>query len=252
MQISLATLLDTHGSWPKQKPIGAKGVLTGADRTQEWLLPWWREHYRQLNDFPVIFANLGLSPRMKEWCQERGTCIDIPSIDVFIQDKEDVDPLQANAWECYYGDRFWSYRKSWFKKPLACLKTTYETTLWIDLDCEICGSLSPIFETCRSVSLYPEQPRLYNSGVIAFKYGASLIEKWAQSAFLKNHLYRGDQDLLSWLITEHPNEIDELHAIYNWLITRGDNPHAIVNHWIGEAAKNVLAHQIQLRNYMLP
>jgi hypothetical protein len=248
--ITLATLLASHGSWPKQTPVAPKGILTGADQTQEWLLPWWWEHYHQHNDYPVIFADFGLSTHMKNWCKERGKCIAIPAIDVFIQDKEDVDPVQANAWESYYGDRFWSYRKSWFKKPLACLQTDYDLTLWIDLDCEIRGSLSPILQSCCSVSLCRERPQLYNSGVIAFRYGTSLIEEWARSTFHHNHQHRGDQDLLSWLIAHRSFVVEELPAIYNWLITNGDNPHAIINHWVGESAKNVLAHQIQLRNFL--
>jgi hypothetical protein len=98
------------------------------------------------------------------------------------------------------------------------------------------------------VSLVAEKPHYYNSGVIAFRQGSPLIEKWAQSVFRQNHQHRGDQDLLSWLIAHHPYPIDELPNIYNWLIGNGDNPNAMITHWAGESAKAVLAHQVALQS----
>ena len=77
------------------------------------------------------------------------------------------------------------------------------------------------------------------------------MAEWAQAAFDQNHEHRGDQDLLSWLIAHRQFQVDELSEIYNWPIGYGENPQAVIHHWIGESAKNVLANQIALHSMLI-
>ncbi len=44
-----------------------EGVIVASDLSQEWLLPWWWDHYKNFNNFPVTFVDLELSNKMKTW-----------------------------------------------------------------------------------------------------------------------------------------------------------------------------------------
>jgi len=67
-------------------------VVTGADASQQDLLPFWLECLRRWNpQVPVVFADFGLTEEARSWCQHRGIVRSIPKI---------------------------PNRKSWFSKPL--------------------------------------------------------------------------------------------------------------------------------------
>lgn len=137
--------LQTLADWPASKIRKEDGVIVGADMTQEWLLPWWWEHYRKHNSHKVAFVDLGMSLEMKEWCQERGEMIRLWIDDDFIKEQSQIDIAVVEEWNKAYGRDFWNARIAWFKKPFACLQTPFLRTLWIDLDCEIRGSIQSLF-----------------------------------------------------------------------------------------------------------
>ncbi len=248
-----------YARWRIEGLKGGDGIVIGSDRSQEWLLPWWWENFKKHNRSPVTFVDFGLSEEMKTWCRDRGELAALPFLDVFIQDREEIPAAVAEDWEARYGDHFWQSRKAWFKKPLACLQSPYQRTLWLDLDCEILGPLDDLFNACDHVSgiaLVKDRASdaspisLYNSGVIAFQRDLPLLSAWADQSFERNGAFRGDQDLLSQLIFEHNLSICELPAIYNWNIGYGLNPQAVICHWIGDAAKNVLRNQSILKQFI--
>jgi hypothetical protein len=225
----------------------------GADLTQEWLLPWWWENYKRFNAHPVTFVDLGMSLEMKAWCKERGEYIQLLVADVFVAEKEQIEPQRIDEWEQGHGKTFWPSRNAWFKKPLACLQTPYNRSIWIDLDCEIRGTVSSLFELAdhpsgvamaREVHEIDSQGPLYNSGVIAFRHGISLFERWADDALDLNHLFSGDQNALSLRIFEEKATIGEIPPIYNWSRYHPDNPDTIILHWHGVHGKSVICHQI--------
>ncbi len=231
------------------------GVLVGADISQEWLLPWWWEKYKKHNDFPVAFFDFGMSAESKRWCRERGQLIPLSMPAIFVKDKEEVQALISEHWEEHYGENFWQSRLAWFKKPLACSRTPFYNSIWLDLDCEVLRPLLPLFTLCRDsskialvkdqlapVSTYP----IYNSGVIVFRKDNPLIRQWAEQALAQNDLFRGDQDLLSHLVNEGGFPVEELPYIYNWNIGCGNNPEAAICHWVGERAKAALRDQLIL------
>lgn len=158
--------------------INCDGIVVGSDITLEWLLPWWWENYRKYNDFPVIFVDFGMSRDMKKWCKERGAVIRIPPIELFVAEKKEIDPSLKLEWEKKYGCSVWEDRKAWFKKPLACLQSPYHRSIWVDLDCEVRGSLRELFSCCHlssEIAVAKERPHpihktiIYNSGVVVFK-----------------------------------------------------------------------------------
>jgi hypothetical protein len=195
-----------------------EGIIVGCDLFQEWLLPWWWENYRRHNRYPIAFFDFGLSERMKAWCRERGEFIKLPGI--LIKDREEVPPALVHEWESLYGDAFWNCREAWFKKPLACLGSPFERSVWLDLDCEVLGPLAFLFQAClhpSGLALAKDQTAAtYNSGVIAFQNGCSLVEEWADQSVEKADAFRGDQDLLSHIIADKKASICELPSTYNW------------------------------------
>ncbi|MES2272636.1 MAG: hypothetical protein V4487_00390 [Chlamydiota bacterium] len=233
------------------------GIVVGSDQTLEWLLPWWWDHYQRHNAFPVTFVNFGLSLEMKKWCQERGELRSLSIFDLGVKEKEEIETASASEWELNFGKNFWQNRGAWFKKPLACLQSPYRRSLWIDLDCEIRGSLKELFTHADhpsgiglvkdlnhpTSSLCP----IYNSGVIAFRRNLPLIEDWGTQALVRNHLFPGDQDLLSQIIHEKSICISEMDPQYNWSRRSEENPAAVIYHWHGDFGKCAIRHQIQCR-----
>ncbi len=242
----------TYRKWAKRSCEG-DGIIVGADMTQEWLLPWWWKNYQRFNTHPVAFFDLGMSSEMKDWCKERGLYIQLPVADIFVTPKEEIGPSQINEWEEGFGKNFWPSRNAWFKKPLACLQSPYERSIWIDLDCEIRGPIGSLFgfsdhpsgfAMAREAQEIDPKAPLYNSGIIVFKRGISIFEKWAEDALERNHLFAGDQNALSFRIFEEKLTIGEIPLIYNWSRCNPDNQDAVILHWHGVHGKSVIAHQI--------
>ncbi len=224
-----------------------RGILVGADESQEWLLPWWWKNFRRCNVYPVAFADFGLSKEMRDWCRERGELIEIRTLPLFVKDRDEVSDLLVSEWESVYPNLFWSSRKAWFKKPLACLQSPFDWTVWMDSDCEVTGSLEGIWEHRSSgmslvkdsvarVKTYP----IYNSGVVLFQKNHPLIAEWAKESVEKNGLFRGDQDLLSLILAETKISFSELPSIYNRIMGEEKREGAVIVHWAGDFSKKSL------------
>lgn len=232
-----------------------KGILCGCDEQQEWLLPWWWRGYSAHNAFPVTFIDLGMSQEARDFCKSLGELITIAVDGSFIQTKEELPAERVALWEAVYGPTLWPARLRWFKKPFALLYSTYRSTLWLDLDCEILGPLDPLFSACTlesQIALVREPATehlslfdhgiLYNGGVIAFSHGAPIILQWAACALKENSSYWSDDAMLSSLIHQRSTSVIELPAIYNWRLAQGVNINAIIHHWVGSAGKAYIRH----------
>lgn len=231
------------------------GILCGADKTQEWMLPWWWARYRDHNAFPVTFCDFGMTLEMKAWCAERGEVIPIEFDPLCITSQHKIAPDLVCDWELRHRSCVWDLRQNWFKKPFACLQSRYETGIWIDLDCEILGSVQPLFSQCDGVfqlALVRDYktahvPRLdpnayYNGGVIVFQHGAPIIKKWAEGAVSLNHLFAGDDYLLSHLIYAFQLNVVELPERYNWRMVNGLNLDAVIVHWVANSKAYIRSH----------
>lgn len=233
--------------WPSG-PISEKnGIVVGSDLTQEWLLPWWWRHYNAFNPYPVVFVDFGMSEKMKAWCREHGKLIPLLVADIFVADKQEIDPRLVDEMEKACGKNFWPSRHAWFKKPLACLQSPFRKSIWIDLDCQVRGPVSRLFDLCEeslAIAVDPCHLLSYNSGVMVFKHGLDILETWADQAFERNHEFRGDQDVLTAIIHEKNVKITEVPAIYNWSRCSQANPDAVILHWHGPQGKSEITHQI--------
>ena len=230
------------------------GIIVGSDLSQEWLLPWWWNHYQKHNSYRVAFIDLGLSFEAKEWCRKHGEWIPL-RIFSFAAEKEELQPEIVETFEREFGRNFWPCRDAWFKKPLACLKSPFQRSLWIDLDCEIRGSLAPLFNYADSperIAMAKEQVDkppgypLYNSGVIAFQQNHPLLSEWADHCRELNSNYRGDQEVFSYLLAKKKIGIAELPPLYNWSRCHEESAEALIQHWHGHIGKQVIRSQISL------
>jgi hypothetical protein len=239
-----------YRTWNTKNCTAEEGIIVGSDLTQEWLLPWWLAHYRRHNAFPIAFVDFGMSDAMKKWCQDHGELIRLYVADIFVTEKTEVHPSVILELERTYGKEFWPCRNAWFKKPLACLQSPFHKSLWVDLDCEIRGSLKPLFDLCDENPAMAEDPNsipedlIYNSGVFAFKKGLKLIEEWADASFERNHEFRGDQEILNTILRGQNIPITEIPLLYNWSRCYKENPQAIILHWHGLLGKVAISHQI--------
>ena len=141
------------------------------------------------------------------------------------------------------------------------LQCPFEIGLWLDLDCESLGNLEPIFEYIDPVTgialarihekwqednlaqglILPGEVA-YSSGVIAFYPQSVVIKKWAEISLINNHLFIGDQDILSRLIFNEGHAVGEIPLIYNWYITYGINISVVVAHWGGKTKEILKSH----------
>lgn len=234
-----------------RKITAERGVICGTDQRQEWLLPWWWSRLKAVNDLPVVFCDFGMSEEAIAWCRERGEVVSIAMHPGAVASKEKVDPVLVAEWEgCHASYNIWDFREVWFTKPLALLSTPFQKTLWLDLDCEVLQSLDPIFAFCDAESqlgimrefhrthwprFHPEA--IYNSGVIVYEHGSSLIVQWVKAAMTQTDRFWGDEALLSHLINAEQILVQELPGVFNWRVSQGVNINAVICHWLGEGGK---------------
>ncbi len=236
-----------------------QGIIVGADNAVEWLLPWWWYHYSSHNTLPVVFFDFGLSEQAKLWCKEKGTLIPItPELSLL-----PIASSLVSLWEKTIGPGLWKVRSQWFKKPFACLASPFTKTLWIDLDCEIRGSLSPLFQETRphfSIAAesdscqhhfqtqgltYPDEIT-YNSGVIAFTKNHPILLDWKTEVCQKNNLHMGDQNALSRVLWNKKHPFTSLAIKYNWDPNLGPNTEALIFHWSAMSGKKQIYEQIMV------
>jgi hypothetical protein len=221
------------------------GVMVGSDRNQEWMLPWWWKHYSKYSFLPVAFADFGMSEKAREWCRNRGQLLSIDTPTDFISSKSAVDKSLADQWEKEHQDKVWASREGWLKKPLAMTQTPFERTLWTDLDCEIIGSITPLFQKIHlhsGIAMAKEVTKeaAYNSGVVIFSRTSHVVQKWAEICLHQNAQHLSDQTAINSLIHKEEIEIAELPAIYNWHVSVGVNIEAVILHWMGAWGKEVI------------
>ncbi len=229
-----------------------RGIIVGCDQKQEWMLPWWWSHFSAHNNLPVAFIDFGMTSHAKKWCKAQGQLITLKAPQNFVYPKERISSELSESWEKRYGTHLWSSRDQWFYKPFAFMQSPFKETIWVDLDCEILGSLSPLFNKLHRHSRMalvrdntgPFEEMGYNSGVVVFDAKSPLLSHWASSCIRKNDRFLGDQEILTHLIQEGEIEVAELPNKYNWVVKKGINPDAVVLHWSGSWGKQVIRNHL--------
>lgn len=211
--------------WDGRRPSLPMGVVVGCGSEQEWMLPWWWEHYSRHNPLPVLFIDMGfgekaMTDRAREWCASKGILGELHV------------PMDG-----------------WFQKPFALAQTIFEESVWTDVDVEIRGSLDPIFHQCKHGLAAAEDPYYrfskgpvsLNSGVLAFKFGNKMISEWCSTISREGKNYRDDQVILNVLAHRNPGSVGFMPREFNWLRLDGDaNPDAVCVHWTGGRGKEII------------
>ncbi len=201
-----------------------------------------------------------MSPNAQRFCQERGHHYTLSPIKT--AEQHEIPSSRKKIWEDLYGEGIWFCRQGWFHKPVALLHSPFLTGIWLDLDCEVRGSLDPIFLTLRlgaEIALIrePEEKQHfllpgevnYNAGVIGFRKGAPILEKWHKEATLNNSHYAGDQNALCRAIYHTKPHLVELPPTFNWLRFLGPNPAATIYHHTGGTGKLHLLGEKKYREF---
>ncbi len=212
--------------WIYPEHNGEDGVVTGCDKGHEWMLQWWWDNYSKHNDYPVTWANFGMSAEARQWCTKHGKVVDLN----------------------------FRVKRNWFKKPMAILGCPYKRIIWTDTDCEIRENLAPLFEYATNkvgVTLDPHTPwvkadNAVASGVIATYHGNRLMVDWGKKCLRMKNM-RGDQEVFNSIIADK-NIWDKNIAImppeYQWLRIDGDREGVIMMHWTGTRGKDVIRQQL--------
>jgi len=236
------------------------GVLTGCDLAQEWLLAWFYKHFRRHNpDLPIAFADFGMSKKGRQWCAERGVVFQVPPLPAAIAEKRGF-LFQGDLWEEWKLDRstISPARDPCFRKPFALQKSPFSRTLWLDLDCQVMGSLESLFTKKLTAAKFGATPcnsfvhvknlskelvflvDKYNTGVILVEGNSPLLKSWA-SLIHERTFFRTDEGSLSFLAGKNQMEIMNISDRYNWpVFSWGENSEALIYHWLGMEAKTRL------------
>lgn len=214
------------------------GIVIGVDKNQEWMLDWWWNNYFKHNDYPVFFADFGMTQSGLDYCKTKGQ----------ISQRIELEDTP------------------WYKKPFGCLHTPFKKTLWLDTDCEVRGNLKPVFDFPAGHEIaatldrgtpqkwfdaLPSDIRMFNSGAIIYNHGEPVIQKWALMTLLmltlkpvegKLKIPTGDQEILALAIRQYaperakPLPVDLVRLrLEPDKIEYGD---CLIKHWTGPVGKD--------------
>lgn len=206
----------------------SKIFLTGCDSNQEWLIPWFLSHIRKYTSLPIFFCNFG--------------DVSQQSIDLF----DGTVSLSHSA-------------SHWFYKPQALMNSSADKTVWIDLDCQVKGSIDEIFSYIEPnrLAMAVDQPwskRMntiwHNSGIVGIsRPHPPILTRWEQAC--RDNPIRGDQETLHFLMTSeldkriHISDIPNKYNVLRLQIDDGSVPSDVrVMHWTGTRGKDEIRRQM--------
>ena len=203
------------------------GFVTGVDKNQQWMLPWWLENIQAYHtEEEITICDFGMTEEWAEFAQKHS--------DHYLK-----FPVRE---EC-----------AWFYKPLALAKTPNIKKCWIDLDCEIMENISDIFKYTRPDKIacandpYHSWGCRWQTGVFAIENNSKLLEMWVYKCI--NISNRGDQEVLWDIVKDNDNYISQIPDEYNWLRKDVETkrkwsiPPKVI-HWTGDAGKKVIKKKI--------
>jgi hypothetical protein len=179
--------------------------------------------------FPVAFFDFGMSEVGIAFCKEKGIYIPLDEVSV----SQEIDQVTQEKFVEFSSGFPGEERNAWFKKPFAFLKTPFEKSIWIDLDCEILKPIDELFSyvddfyqialtpspeqdivLARLLSRIETDEMTYNSGVVVFQ-NAQVIQKWWQYCHEHQNEFVGDEIFLSKVLYECKVPVKELPFSFN-------------------------------------
>ena len=204
--------------------------ICGSDYRTEWMIPWFIRNYKQWNTAPLIFFDFGV--RNKDYLRMFDNVIKLNKIDK---------------------------NTTWFMKPKAMLESPGDKTVWIDIDCEVLGSIESLFDLIvpNKLLMGEDVPwswrsgrKWFNSGVVGFEGKPQVLKDWAYKC--KVDPVTGDQETLHIMIGDDAlnilRYIEEMPRKYNVLrldhIDGSVPPNPLIHHWTGYKGKEVIKKQM--------
>jgi len=211
-----------------EKTVAPRGIVTACDKNFERLLPWWLQNVRKWSAMPVAVVDLGLSPQMKAWVLNRGVLMHF-----------DGPPLQPEK-DC----KSFGLLCGW--KPFAAVRSPFEETLYMDLDCEVVGPLDQAFDYIKDRNFACATDQLFHhlsaakhmepgetmtqAGVFVCRHGSEVVNMWARECMKGLDEWRdNDQPILSKIVHHHKNLVTTLPARYNVLEPYQGNWKALID-----------------------
>ena len=204
-----------------------EAFLTGCDEKTEWMLEWWFSEYSKHNDIPVIFADFGVSDKMREYAE-----------------KNFAHVLKLNSHK----------DKAWFLKPQSMINASKlaKKVCWIDTDCHVLRRIHTIFNYTveNKLGMVQDLPWTkrrgeiwHNSGIVLFEGTPSILKQWKMN--IDKNPTVGDQEVLHMMLRDDPLKkriyIEDLPNIYNWLriqlLDGHDSSKKKIMHWTGYKGK---------------
>lgn len=198
------------------------------------------------------------------WCEKRGSLVSFILPKEIVAKREEVEKERRETWEKVYSGNIWQARLGWFSKPFALLRTPYDRSCWIDLDCQILRPLNELIDAsdlgyglaivreversvlfCKKFGIYLDGEISYNTGVISFKRDSSIIKKWAENTLLRTSEFLGDQDIFNRTVFEEKYSLHELPSHFNARPLDGIFPETTILHFTCEPGKNYIFGQIK-------
>lgn len=213
-----------HCQWTPN-PRQEQGVIIGCAPVQEDLIPWCVETYKKYNDYPLAFADFGISKKAKAYCKEHGQLISMTDVDV----------------------------EGWFRKPFAILRAPFRKILWLDVDVELRGDVQVLFALAKQGKIAAGEDSynapqfrkhlaanqvLWDSGVVATEHGNSVIKKWAEKiGSVSKGVFLGDHEPLSLVVYENGFPMNTIPKHIHRMRLDGFTGPSMLYHWTGPKGK---------------
>ncbi len=68
---------------------------------------------------------------------------------------------------------------------------------------------------------------------------------WWWRHYKKHNNFPGDTDILSYMLFKEQFQINSLPEIYNWRMAKGENPNAVIIHWVADWGKDHIRQNIK-------
>ncbi len=159
-------------------------MIVGCDKQMEWMLPWWWQHYVRHNTFPVAFVDMGNDRRRTRiGCAKSGelwTCPVCMSLSALKKRFPKILPRNGSD----LSRRCVGSARSWYPQTVCMAKTPFEKTIWVDLDCEVVGSLKPLFSKIHPYSGMAlarevfQGDNVYNRALWPIAADSLLLQQW--------------------------------------------------------------------------
>jgi hypothetical protein len=196
---------DSRTAW--LPPVHERVIVTGTDRTQEDILPWWYSNVRAWTGAHIALADFGMTVKGRRDAAALGFDV-LPT------------PFLMDACSA---------------KAFAILCARGRSVLWLDTDVQVVSALDGVFDTptpngiaaahdgLSSLDPLFRDNRQVNAGVVLARDGCAAVSKWALETLHGKDLphgvftkrYPSDQYVLNRLIESGEVTVDPLSKRYN-------------------------------------